>query len=70
MALITSVSSHDYVAQVGKLMNHRKLNRQDWLTIIKWFVEYCLKQDSLYISLPQSNLYNSQRILREKLRQA
>ena len=70
MALITSVSSHNYVAQVGNLMNHRKLNRQDWITIIKWFVEYCLKQDSLYISLPQSNLYNSQRILREKLRQA
>ncbi len=75
MALITSVNSHNYVMRVRELMNHKKmnhkkLNRQDWDTIIKYFVEYCLKQDSVYISLPQSNLYNSQRILREKLRQA
>ncbi len=70
MALITSVNSHNYVVRVRELMNHKKMNRQDWNTIIKYFVEYCLKQDSVYISLPQSNSYDSQRILREKLRQA
>ena len=31
--------------EVREMMNHRKLNRQDWLTIIKGFVQYCLKQD-------------------------
>lgn len=68
MALMTPVSSQQYIEETRNLINTAKLTFQDWRTITKSFVEYCLEQDKIYISLPQSNSYQSQRILRETLR--
>ncbi|MEH2118990.1 AAA family ATPase [Nostoc sp.] len=68
MALMTPVSSQQYIEETRNLINTAKLTFQDWRAITKSFVEYCLQQDKIYISLPQSNSYQSQRILRETLR--
>lgn len=68
MALMTPVVSQDYVLKnKSLLMKNEKLNGQDWRQIIKWFVEYCLEQDSLYMSLPKTASYQSQHALREIL---
>jgi len=67
MALMTPVSSQGYLSKTRELMNRGKLSAQDWRTITKWFVEYCLEQDRLYISLPKSDSYQSQKTLRENL---
>jgi energy-coupling factor transporter ATP-binding protein EcfA2 len=67
MALMTPVSSQDYISKARELMKRGKLSAQDWRTIIKWFVEYCLAQDRLYLSLPKSDSYLSQKTLRESL---
>lgn len=67
MALMTPVSSQEYVSRTRDLMKQGKLSSEDWRTITKWFVEYCLKQDEIYISLPQSDSYRSQRAMRENI---
>ncbi|QSJ15784.1 AAA family ATPase [Nostoc sp. UHCC 0702] len=68
MALMTPISSQEYIIKTRNLIQSGKLSFQDWRTITNWFVEYCLEQDKIYISLPQSNLYQSQRILRDTIR--
>jgi energy-coupling factor transporter ATP-binding protein EcfA2 len=69
MALMTSVISQEYISRNrALLMKNEKLSGLDWRTIIRWFVEYCLEQDRLYISLPKSTSYQSQNKLREILR--
>jgi hypothetical protein len=67
MALMTPVSSQDYISKARELMKRGKLSAQDWRTIIEWFIEYCLAQDQLYLSLPKSDSYLSQKTLRESL---
>ncbi|NEU77925.1 hypothetical protein [Nostoc sp. UIC 10630] len=68
MALMTPVVSQEYISKNRALfMKNEKLTGQDWRNIIRWFVEYCLEQDRLYISLPKSTSYQSQNNLREIL---
>ncbi|MFN9670293.1 MAG: hypothetical protein ACK573_16015 [Pseudanabaena sp.] len=68
MALMTPVVSQDYISKNRSLLlKNEKLNGQDWRKIIKWFVEYCLMQDSLFMSLPKTSSYQSQHALRETL---
>ena len=67
MALVTPISSQECISKTRELMRRGKLTAQDWRTITKWFVEYCLVQDRLYISLPKSKSYQSQKTLRESL---
>ncbi|WGV23969.1 hypothetical protein [Halotia branconii] len=69
MALTTPVIGKNYIGKVRDLMNKRKLNWQDWCTVIKWFINYCLEKDKVYISLPTSEAYDSQRFLRERIHQ-
>ena len=64
---MTPVSSQDYISKARELMKRGKLSAQDWRTIIEWFIEYCLAQDQLYLSLPKSDSYLSQKTLRESL---
>ncbi|MBN3882117.1 MAG: AAA family ATPase [Nostoc sp. JL34] len=68
MALNTPIASQSYLMRVRDFLK-KKRTRQDWVVIIKLFVEYCLQQDSLYISLPQKQIYDSQRKLRERISQ-
>jgi len=74
MAVMTPVVSQDYILKSRQLLREiENLNAQDLQRsinnqkIIRWFVEYCLEQDKLYISLPKSNSYQSQKKLREIL---
>jgi energy-coupling factor transporter ATP-binding protein EcfA2 len=74
MALITPVVSQKYILEVRKLLKENEtLSDQDLQIIIshqkivRLFIKYCLEQDSIYISLPTSELYRSQNMLREIL---
>ena len=74
MALMTPVVSQEYILKSRQLLREsEKLNAQDLQRsinaqkIVRWFVEYCLEQDKLYISLPKSSSYQSQKKLREIL---
>ena len=74
MALLTPVVSQEYILKSRELLREiEKLSYQDLQRIIyakkivRWFVEYCLEQDQLYISLPKSSSYQSQNTLREIL---
>jgi energy-coupling factor transporter ATP-binding protein EcfA2 len=67
MALMTPVSSQEYISKTRDLLKE-KLSGEDWRKIIEWFVDYCLIQDQIFISLPNSSSYQSQRGLRENLR--
>lgn len=68
MALMTPVISQEYILKIRDLLiKNEKLSGQDWRKIIKWFVEYCLDQDNIYISLPRISSYESQHTLRATL---
>lgn len=68
MALMTPVVSQEYISNNRDLLiKKEKLSGSNWKQIIKWFVKYCLEQDNLYISLPKTASYQSQRTLRETL---
>ncbi len=68
MALMTPVVSQEYISKIRDLlMKKERLNGQDWRKITKWFVEYCLDQDTIYTSLPKTLSYDGQRALRETL---
>lgn len=70
MALITPVNSQEYISKNrATLQKSRKLSHWDWRSISKKFIEYCLEQDQLFISLPRSDSYQSQKTLRENLYQ-
>jgi hypothetical protein len=67
MALMTPVRSQEYISKNRTLLKE-KLSFEDWRKIIEWFVDYCLNEDQLFISLPNSSSYQSQRVLRENIR--
>ncbi|AFY66725.1 hypothetical protein [Geitlerinema sp. PCC 7407] len=74
MALVTPVVSHEYASKIRQVLEENdKLSDQDLQKnineqkIVRFFVEYCLEQDKLHISLPKSTAYRSQEILREVL---
>ena len=74
MSLMTPVSSQEYILKSKELLiENEKLSDQDLQRIrnsqkiVKWFVEYCLEKDHLYISLPNFPSYQSQKTLREIL---
>jgi energy-coupling factor transporter ATP-binding protein EcfA2 len=69
MALMTPVVSQEYISKTRDILKAGKLRSEDWNRIIEWFVDYCLKQDRIFISLPNSISYQSQRVFRETLSQ-
>lgn len=66
MALVTPVRSYEIVAEIREIME-TKLGKQEWLRIISTFVNYCIKQDKLFVSLPKLPAYDSQSQLRHGL---
>ena len=75
MALVTPVISQEYISQNRELLmkgvklssQELKLNSQGLRKAIKSFVEYCLTQDRIYISIPKNESYKGQHTLRETL---
>ena len=49
MALMTPLRDHALVSCIREFRKGRKFQRLDWLKIVKWFVEYCLQQDKLFL---------------------
>jgi energy-coupling factor transporter ATP-binding protein EcfA2 len=69
MAIMTPVSSQDYISKARNILRGgEKLQSEDWRTIIEYFIEYCLRQDEIFVSLPNTSSYKSQRVLRENLK--
>jgi hypothetical protein len=69
MSLMTPVASQEYISKTRDMLKSGKLRSEDWNRIIEWFVDYCLKQDRIFISIPNSSSYQSQRVFRETLSQ-
>lgn len=45
-----------------------KKSREDWDLFVQGFAQYCLEEDAMFVSLPSTNSYRSQRDLREQFR--
>lgn len=67
MALVTPVRNYSLVSDIRAIMRP-KLGRSDWLNIISTFIEYCLEEDKIFISLPKAPTYDSQSQLRHRLK--
>ena len=72
MALVTPIVGQSYILKVRKtLKDIEALSSEDlqininFQKIVKWFIEYCLEQDRIHISLPKSKAYQSQESMRE-----
>ena len=66
MALTTPVREENVVSYIRDKRRHH-LFRDDWNEIASKFMEYCLRQDELFITLPAAEAYESQRQIRQEL---
>ena len=67
MALVTRARDYDMVSTIREKMK-TKLTRSGWLSIVSRFMNYCLDQDRVFVSLPSNSIYDSQYQLRKELR--
>lgn len=67
MAFVTPIESYEIVSDIRDKME-LKLRREDWLNIVSVFILYCLKQDRIYISIPNITTYDGQLLLRQRLK--
>ena len=67
MALVTPIREYVLISQIREIMK-RKLSKKDWLEIVAIFLNYCLKEDQTFFTLPKNETYDGQSRLRHELR--
>ena len=67
MALASLIRSQDVASKAREILyEKRKMNRKDWLYIIRLFSVYCKNEDSIFVNIPHVSSYTGQRDLRER----
>ena len=67
MALATTIRSPDVAAKGREIYYSRhKMTRKDWINLIQLFVEYCQKEDKVFVNIPETASYTGQANLRDR----
>ncbi len=68
MALVTGLRKHN-IAEEIKLINSTfyGVSKERWIDIADKYISYCIDEDKVYVSIPNNNIYEGQRLLRREL---